>query len=488
HNAVVKTDNPLANNGTLIVSDGSIAATIGGTLAGKGTVWIGNEGSKDIQGANLHVTGNWDGEGHTVNFAVDDYGKVGTLTIDGTVTSAANTVNLNGAKVNRNKLAKTVSETPSDLITANTGSDTDVFRRGTNDDLNNNTNSWKFHLNGNDNGANTIWQLSAESEAVVPDVSSFFLTNIIGFDLPRAQNNNGPWVRIKGGSINDDKAQLDDTTYQLIQIGWDKSFEAVYGGNWFAGIFMEGDWMYGNGRYYRDRNVPDANPWLAGTLKSSHRGAGAGLYVSRGFKNNAYIDILGRINTFDSRINMTGLNAYEDHPDTASYNGKWTDSVFAFAVEVGKTFSSKNNRWTFAPYNRLLYYSTPSSNYLLQITGDDPQALSIHSHSADTWTNQLGGRLYLTSQLKGKDFGNIFVGGDYYQGLSGKFAVDVTSMGSDAWKPMKLSRPKNNLAYGIGTIGTTIFPTEKLIFSAQADFMFGEVSGSAVTFSGRYSY
>ncbi|MDR1141138.1 MAG: hypothetical protein LBL62_05550, partial [Planctomycetaceae bacterium] len=139
-------------------------------------------------------------------------------------------------------------------------------------------------------------------------------------------------------------------------------------------------------------------------------------------------------------------------------------------------------------YNRLLYYSTPSSNYLLQITGNDPQALSVRSHSANTWTNQLGGRLYLTSQLNGKDFGNIFVGGDYYQGLAGRFAVDVTSMGSKNWKSMTLSRPKNNLAYGVTTIGTAIFPTEKITISAQADFMFGDVSGAAVTFSGRYSY
>ncbi|MDR2441624.1 MAG: autotransporter-associated beta strand repeat-containing protein, partial [Planctomycetaceae bacterium] len=487
-NASVETDTPFANNGTLIVTDGSIAAELHGTMAGHGTVWIGNESSKDIKGAQLNVTGDWTGEGHTVNFAVDDYGKVGTLTIDGNVTSAANTVNLNGQEINRNKLAKTVSDNPHDLITANTGANTDAFQLGTNNDLNNNTNSWKFLLNGNDNGDNTIWQLSAESEAVVPDVSSFFLTNIIGFDLPRAQNNNGPWVRTKGGSVNDDKAQLNETTYQLIQIGWDKSFDAVYGGNWFAGIFMEGNWMYGKGDYYRDRNTPELEPWLAGNLKSSHRGAGAGLYISRGFKNNMYIDILGRINTFDSRINMTGRNAYDDHPETASYNGKWTDSIFAFAIEVGTTFNSKNKRWTFAPYNRLLYYSTPSSNYLLQITGDDPQALSVRSHSASTWTNQLGGRLYLTSQWNGKDFGNLFIGGDYYQGLSGKFAVDVTSMGSDAWKPMTLSRPKNNLTYGIATIGATIFPTDRLRFSAQADFMFGEVSGSSVTFGGRYNY
>ncbi|MDR0337374.1 MAG: autotransporter outer membrane beta-barrel domain-containing protein, partial [Planctomycetaceae bacterium] len=343
-------------------------------------------------------------------------------------------------------------------------------------------------LTGSDNGTNSIWNLSAESEAVVPDVSSFFLTNIIGFDLPRAQNNNGPWVRVKGGSVKDNQAQLNDTSYQLIQIGWDKSFDAVYGGNWYAGIFMEGDWMYGNGLYYRDRNTEGVNPWLAGTLKSSHRGAGAGLYVSRGFKNNWYIDLLGRINTFESQINMTGRFNDPVHPDTASYNGKWTDSIFAFAIEVGKSFNSKNKRWTFAPYNRLLYYSTPSSNYLLQITGDDPQALSVRSHAADTWTNQLGGRLYFTSQLNGKDFGNIFIGGDYYQGLSGKFAVDVTSMGSTNWKAMNLSRQKNNLTYGVGTIGTAIFPTESITISTQADFTFGDVSGAAVTLSGRYSY
>jgi autotransporter-associated beta strand protein len=479
----------LENTGTITAFDGG-NSIVKSTITGEGgTVWIGDPDSPDIDGAELNATGDWNATNSTVNFAVDSQGNVGQLNITGQATGDS-TVNLNGKIANRNKLGQKVSENPHNLITAAATSDINAFKLGTdNDSLQNNTNSWKFFLTGkNNNGTNTIWELTAESEAVVPDVSGFFLTNIIGFDLPRAQNISGPWVRIKGGSVNDDKAQLNDTSYQLIQIGWDKSFKAVYGGNWYAGIFMEGDWMYGNGNYYRDRNVPGVNPWLAGSLKSSHRGAGAGLYVSRGFKNNWYIDLLGRINTFESQIDMTGRSASKNHPETASYNGKWTDSIFAFAIEVGKTFDSQNKRWSFAPYNRLLYYSTPSSNYLLQITGDDPQALNVRSHAADTWTNQLGTRLYYTSRLNGKDFGNIFVGADYYKGFAGKFATDVTAMGSNKWKPMNLGRSKNNLSYGTTTLGTAIFPTESFTISAQADFMFGDVSGSAVTLSGRYSY
>jgi autotransporter-associated beta strand protein len=478
----------LVNLGTMTAADGG-TTTIHSSITGNGNIWIGNENSANIGNAKLHVEDAWNTADRSVNFAVDDYGKVGTLEIDGVVrdTGTPDIINLNGAQINRNKLAVQVSEIPHNLITADTGSDVSAFQiSNINDNLNNNTNSWKFLLNGNDDETNTIWQLTAESEIVVPDISSMFLTNIMGFDLPRAQNAAGPWGRYKGGQLTDHLASLDESTYQMLQIGWDKMFDAVYGGNWYAGVFMEGDWMYGRG-VYRRTATDQTTQWVAGHLKSEHRGMGAGLYVSRGFKNDAYIDLLGRINTFGSEIKMSGINN-SVFGDTSDYRGKWTENIFAFAVEVGKTFNSKNKRWSWNPYNRILYHSAPSNDYAVQITGNDPLTLNVHTNTADTWTNQLGNRLYWKSLHKGQTLGNVYLGMDYYQGLSGKFGGTIQAAGSKQLQEMKMGRPKNNLAYGIGTIGGNLSPTDSVILSMQIDMVFGDVSGYAVTFGGRYSY
>ena len=238
--------------------------------------------------------------------------------------------------------------------------------------------------------------------------------------------------------------------------------------------------MYGNGIYYRNKGQTNA-----GVLTSSHRGMGSGLYISRGFENGWYCDLLGRISMFNSKVDMVA----NPNSDYAGYNGAWTNQMFSMGLEIGKSIDSRSGRFSFNPFNRLLYHSTPTNRYSIEHADATNSTTLIHSHAVDAWTNQLGGRLYWNSMKDGTNLGNVYIGADYYQGLSGRFAVDVRERGTaNAWQPSGLARTKNNLSYGVGAAGMTYRPTENISLNTQLDALFGDVSGWAATVAFRYSY
>jgi outer membrane autotransporter protein len=494
----IANDKSSLSGSTIIFSDDSEfygTTTLNGNVTAIGNVTIGDIVSSKI--GELTVNGNWQsGNGQSVNntiaFVVDNKGEVGKLKITGVASADGKTTDnvelVSDNAYAKSQLAAKVSVSSKDsvwgsnvhnLITAAESSDNNVFTHESTID------SYKFVLKPIVKDNQKIWQLGAINEAVTPEVSSLFTINIVGFDLPRAQNVSGPWARMKGGSVSDDKSQFDENSFQMLQVGWDKSFNSAIGnGSWYAGVLLEGDWMYGNGIYYRDRDT--TNPVNSGFLKSEQRGIGTGLYVSRNFENGWYFDVLGRISLFDSNVRMASNNA-----KTASYNGNWTDQIFAMGLEVGKTFNSKNKRWTFSPYNRLLYNSAPHKQFTLNFEGntDNNLVLYVHNQSVDAWTNQLGARLFWNSQnSNGSSFGSLYVGGEYFQGLSGRFGTLTRSNSTSQWQASTLGRSKNDLSYGLATVGLTLRPREDIMLHSQADILFGDVSGWALTLGGRYSY
>lgn len=335
------------------------------------------------------------------------------------------------------------------------------------------------------------WNMQATDQPVlVPDLSTMVLTNIIGFEIPRAQNVNGPWARMRGGELNDNKAMFDKNSYQTIQVGWDKSLDAKNdSGSWNVGIFFEGDWLYGRGNW--------SSMWetIQGKLNSSATGIGAGLYVSRVFKNGLYVDAIGRMNVFENKVNM---NVYDVHhangttflaDPTNNYRGAWTSSIFNLAIEIGKDFKSKNKRVTFNPYNRFIYTSAPSQQF--DVVFGDNSIVNINNHSVDAWTNKLGARLaYKTTHQCGRWNHIFYTGADYYQGLSGRFVTETldTLVTGANWQTVRTNRPKNDLSYGTATFGMTILPKENIDFTVQNDILFGEVNGWSVGLSGKVSF
>ena len=324
------------------------------------------------------------------------------------------------------------------------------------------------------------WGITGVAQnVIVPDLSTMVLTNIIGFEIPRAQNVNGPWVRTRGGEINDDKAQFDKTTYQTVQVGWDKTFGANNKGSWNAGIFFEGDWSYGRGNWH--------SLWgtINGNLKSSVSGIGAGLYASRGLENGWYVDAIGRMNVFENEVNMN-----TDDTDN-NYKAGWSSSLFNLALEVGKDFESKDGLWTFNPYNRLIYTNAPSEEF--NVTFGDLSIVKVNNNTIDAWTNKLGGRLaYKLNYCKEHQRSDsvLFVGADWYKGISGDFTTKTyDTLNSNAtWNPIKASHPKNDLDYGTATLGMIVMPKDNIALTAQTDLLFGDVEGWAVGLSGRISF
>ncbi len=486
--------NLVTNTGSVVVKNGT--ATLNGDFDNQGSLVVGDY-TTDINGdkiavstGNLAVAGNWVGNnGGQLGFTVDSIGNVGDLTIAGVASGTTEKIALIGEtgnpwdSKNLNQLGQNLYNSKHVLVSADGTSEDTAFSM----DLSNNTSKWGFSLSPVNEGGRKNWELTSTIESMTPDVSSFFLANIIGFDLPRAQNVSGPWVRTKGGNLYDNVAQFDKISFQMLQIGWDKSFKAANGnGNWFAGIFLEGDWMYGNGIYYRNRAIA---PEAAGWMKSSHRGMGTGLYISRGFNNGWYCDLIGRINLYDSDVSMTATPGM-----ATNYKGSWTDQILSMGFEIGKTFDSRDGRWSFNPYNRFLYNSAPGNNYAISYDDINASNTLVRTHAADAWTNQLGARLYYNSLNRGKSLGNVYFGMDYYQGLSGAFALDMIDAGvfqgnkAATWDRAALARTKNDLSYGMGTIGATFLPRENFSVSTQLDMLFGDVSGAAVTLAARYSY
>lgn len=478
--------NTVTNTGTVQVSGGTGQFKGDFVNAAAGTLQIGAPSGSKFDADKLQVEGDWTSElGNKIEFAIDAEGNIGSIDITGKATgNGLDNVQLTGSDRNKNQLGAKVSVRGEehDLITAHIDSSNGAFEI---DELNSNSNSWKFDLTPTPSGSKKIWKLSAENELQTPDISSFFLTNIIGFDLPRAQNVSGPWVRMKGGHLDDDKAAMDKVTFQMFQVGWDKSFDSAFGnGKWYAGIFMEGDWMYGRGNYYRMRNTADE--FLAGSLRSAQKGMGTGLYVSRGFGNGWYVDLLGRISIYDTTINMNGLAS----TGTSSYRGNWNEQIFALGLEVGKTFTNRKGNFSLNPYNRIIYNSAPSKQF--NIVFESTDTMFVRNASVDASTNQLGARLYWNSLNSERNFGNIYIGGDYFKGLSGRFGTQLISAegyyNNGQWQDAELARKKNDLDYGQGTVGLTLLPKENFAVSSQVDVIFGDVSGWAVTVGARYSY
>lgn len=336
------------------------------------------------------------------------------------------------------------------------------------------------------------WYATADVQTGgLPSLSSMFLVNIIGFDLPRAQNVSGPWVRVKGGHVYDDASNLNNTSYQVMQIGWDKSFKAANGnGEWYSGIFLEGDWMYSKGDYkLRTGNNPDGSYKYAsvGNAKASNRGMGVGLYVSRSFDSGWYFDMIGRLNIYESK------NDAMDATSGSGYKASWTDKMFALGMEIGKSFTSRDKRWTLNPYERVIYNSTPGNEFRMEFNTANTNDTLVRNRSVDAWTNQLGAMLaYNSLDRDGNILGNVFIKGEYFRGLSGNFVTEARDIFSDKtygeWKNGEVGRKKNDLDYGNLGVGAMYKPRASVVLSAQTDFLFGDVSGWSVTFGGRYSY
>lgn len=467
------------------------------------TLRIGDENARTYN--NLIISNDWSSDNGNLQIVVGSTGHVGSLIITGSVTGTTN-VEIIGTPEDMNKWGGRLLEMPNGhaslvlnfvpigaqepdpnaFVLVGKGVENNLRDRNSNEVFTGfETSRYGFRYEpGVDEEGLKVWNIASHpQDVVVPDLSTMVLTNIIGFEIPRAQNVNGPWVRMRGGEIKDDKANFDKTTYQSLQVGWDKTFNADRGGSWNTGIFFEGDWSYGRGNWH--------SMWgtINGNLKSKASGAGAGLYVSRGFKSGWYFDTIGRLSVFENEVNMNtyGNNASKDN----DYEAGWSNSIFNLAFEIGKDFESRDGRWTFNPYNRVIYTNAPGKKF--NVTFGDNSIVNVSNRAVDAWTNKLGARLaynldFCNRHKEAKSI--VFVGADWYKGLSGRFITDMYDTLNPAaeWKSVKTNRPKNDLDYGTATIGLTYLPASNFAVTAQTDILFGDVEGYAVGLSGRLSF
>ena len=336
-----------------------------------------------------------------------------------------------------------------------------------------------FHGNGK------WYATSAPQDVIIPDISTMMLTNIIGFEIPRAQNVDGPWAKMKGGQLNDGKSMFNHNSYQTLQIGCDKRLDSLTCDKsyWNAGMFFEGDWMYGRGDYRSSCNGVAGN--IYGNLSSSTSGVGAGLYLSRTNHQNIYLDVAGRVNLFDNKANMYA----QQMPEANNYRTAWSSKTFSLAMELGKTLSSKNGRYTFNPYNQVIYVRAPSNDF--DVIFADNSIVNVHTDNVDAWTNKLGGLVSLNFKNK-EDRVNrtIFGSMNYYQGLSGTFSTKMfdTLNPNAEWITTNAGRPKNNLSYATGIVGFSLLPKENIRLTTQSNLLFGDVSGWSVSLTGSIGF
>ncbi len=486
------------------------AGNIGGNMTiDGGSLAIGtfdSDKSKNVA-ALLAVEGNLESNGGEVHLAIDSTGTFSQILVEGSATDVSGSTKIVldtrvNNEANINKLGSRLTDASGNpskvaiLAEAGNGAGSDASAISM-DSFS--TSKYDFWLDPNGTFINSdpshmYWTMGAEMQSGgLPSVSSMFLVNIIGFDLPRAQNVSGPWIRTKGGHVYDNLSDLGNVSYQVMQIGWDKSFQAANGnGEWYTGIFLEGDWMYSTGDYRIKQNRVLTT---VGAAKASSTGMGTGLYVSRSFENGWYFDMIGRINLYESKNSAWATQAGDEN----RYGYKettWTDQMFAMGMEIGKTFNSRNKRWSFNPYERVIYNSTPGNEFRLEYNDATASDSQVRNYSVDAWTNQLGAMLaYNSLDRDGNTLGNVFVKAEYFQGLSGNFDTYMLNYddsnkfvreGSN--QKVEAGRTKNNLAYGNMGVGTMYKPVDSVVVSAQTDFIFGDVSGWSVTFGGRYSY
>jgi len=322
---------------------------------------------------------------------------------------------------------------------------------------------------------------------------------VLFFELPKAQYADGPWMRFKGGKLNDSALAFSRNTYQTIQVGWDRVSKADDGGLWNVGLFVEGDWLYGKGEY-KPRN--DGKVW--GALSATTTGTGFGYYLSRKFRNNAYFDFVGRTTWFKDKAHNAAFDGVEN-----SYSADWKNRMFTLGLEVGRTFDSRDGRWSFNPYNRLLYHSTSGSQF--DVRYGDGTLADVNLYGYGAWTNRLGGQLTLNNvrgssgngcnpcdmvasdpcvpcgTKDGRITSRYFVGADWYKGLSGRFGgshIDPLAGAST----LGVARARNNVSYGVASVGMTLLPSDNLEISLVGESLFGNVNGYGMTLVTKVSF
>ena len=56
------------------------------------------------------------------------------------------------------------------------------------------------------------------------------------------------------------------------------------------------------------------------------------------------------------------MNAHQN-PDMNNYRANWASETFTLAIELGRNIQSKNGRFTFNPYNQVIYASAPGNDF-----------------------------------------------------------------------------------------------------------------------------
>ncbi len=477
----------LTNNGVVVALGAD--QTIDANMNHNGLVVIGNPLDTSDPGK-LTVTGNWaSGRDSEAVYVVDKAGDIGQIEIGGVAAPAERrgttaisfypyaycdneNVKRLGLNANRNDLIMVKADAESD----------DMAFSLKNGKLN--AGKWGFTLDSYTDEDFRYWQLNSEINTMVPERSDLVLMNIVAFDLPKHLNVSGPWFRMKGGKLTDDMSSFRNMTFQGLQIGWDKQITAALGnGCWYTGIFLEGDWNYGRGKYMES---DDKGSTAVGSMKASYRGNGTGLYVNRSFCSGWYVDMVGRINVYDSKVETT-MNDRECRSGD-DYKAKWTETLFSMAFEFGKKFDINRGRFTFTPYNRVIYTSAPSRDYLVGYSDNITGATQVLNGAVDAWTNQLGARLYWNSKGTNRILGNVYVGADWYKGFSGAFDGSMRDVASTRLQQIETGRRFHNLSFGTATAGVTIKPRHNVTIGTEVEGIFGDVSGWSLNVSGRYRY
>lgn len=483
----------MQGNSTLVAPKANIAETgtlgavgtsnrIRGDVVNNGRVLIGD--ADQAKTGSLEIDGNWADAKGSLGFVVGQNNSVGSLSIGGTAYGKTSvdlvTKSDSGSldALGRNLQGKSVS-----LITALEGNDnafsldTGLYNAG----------KYEFYLTPVAGADSKQWKLGvADSlQTTVSDVGSFIRMNIVSFELPeltRSLNINGPWAKVKGGHFYDDHAALDKYSYQSVQAGWDRAFRSAYGGGaWFTGVYVEGNWSEGKGKYRENRNTTNDH---RGRLRSQYDGVGVGIYASRLFQNGWYGDLIGRLSAYNSRIEMRHFENVD-----ANYRGKRTERLFSLAMEFGKRFYLRDGRFTFNPYNRLIFNSAPGKGYSVDYRDVNISSVDVRNQSVDAWTNQLGGRVsWNWWNPRGQRLGDVYLGMDYFQGLGGSFTTVMRDSAGGNWYRSDNGRSKNHEAYGRGTVGVTLSPTDRVMLRTQFDAIFGDVSGWNISLMGAYRF
>ena len=443
----------------------------------------------DSEYSNSLLVGDFTGEGGKVELYINDRGQASSLEIVGNVKGSTSVKIVQGDLLSINRWGSNILKNTNfgDLNQEFIASATfDVKDSFVFEDLETSRYKFFFHHETDENSTFNAWYATASPQDIlIPDISTMMLTNIIGFEMPRAQNVNGPWARMKGGQLTDNKSMFNHNSYQTLQVGWDKRLQALSCENafWNAGMFFEGDWMYGRGDYRSSCNGVPGN--ITGNLSSTTNGMGAGLYISRSNHLDMYFDIAGRINLFDNKANM---NAHQN-PDTNNYRANWASETFTLAIELGRNIRSKNSRLTFNPYNQVIYASAPGNDF--DVIFADNSIVNVHTDQVSAWTNKLGGLVSINFKNQEDRVNRVIFGSmNYYQGLSGRFSTQMldTLNPNAEWVTTNAGRPKNNLSYATGIAGFSLFPKENFRLTAQSNLLFGDVSGWSTSLTGSISF